>query len=114
MAEKLRCCFCGTEIEGYGNDPRPIKTARGDRCCDECNALIVVPTRIAVWKEDIFAYGYAILQKDANQLLDKDGLPSSDITAIHLFKNISDAECQARSQSILNYDIVQVVLKLDN
>lgn len=48
-----KCCFCGKEIEYKvnGNDPRPIRV-KGEEmpiCCNECNARIVVPTRVAVW-----------------------------------------------------------------
>lgn len=39
----MKCCFCGNEIVGYGNSPRPI-VVRG-KCCDECNIKIIVPYR---------------------------------------------------------------------
>ena len=45
--EKFKCCLCGKEVEGYGNDPSPIETQNeNDECCDECNLAIVIPTRI--------------------------------------------------------------------
>ena len=45
--EKFKCCLCGIECEGYGNDPSPIETQNeDDQCCDECNLTKVVPTRI--------------------------------------------------------------------
>ena len=31
----LKCCICGREMEGPGNDPRPLR-AEG-RCCPSCN-----------------------------------------------------------------------------
>lgn len=40
----MKCCICGKEIEGYGNNPVPVK-AEG-RCCDECNSNYVIPERI--------------------------------------------------------------------
>ena len=48
-----KCCFCEKEIEYKvnGNDPRPIRV-KGEEmsiCCNECNARIVVPTRVTVW-----------------------------------------------------------------
>lgn len=48
-----KCCFCGKEVEYKVNvnDPRPIRV-KGEEmpiCCNECNARIVVPTRVAVW-----------------------------------------------------------------
>lgn len=45
--KKYKCCLCGIECEGYGNDPHPIKTeSKNDECCDECNLTKVVPARI--------------------------------------------------------------------
>ena len=26
--EKFKCCLCGKEVEGYGNDPHPILVGR--------------------------------------------------------------------------------------
>ena len=47
--EDLKCCFCGIAIEGYGNNPAPIKTKSvGDVCCDECNYTKVIPTRLGL------------------------------------------------------------------
>ena len=42
------CCICGKEFIGYGNNPSPVKEE--GRCCDECNANVVIPTRIAQLK----------------------------------------------------------------
>ena len=45
--KEFKCCLCGKEVEGYGNDPSPIETQNeDDQCCDECNLTKVVPTRI--------------------------------------------------------------------
>jgi len=38
-----KCCICGEEILGYGNNAEPY--AHG-RCCDACNAKFVLPARI--------------------------------------------------------------------
>lgn len=46
------CCFCGCEIEGYGNNPEPLKPYP-NRCCDKCNEEIVIPERI----NQMTAYG---------------------------------------------------------
>ena len=49
----MKCCFCGKEIEGYGNNPHPVGGYIGqgggadDRCCDECNSRIVIPVRLS-------------------------------------------------------------------
>jgi DNA-directed RNA polymerase subunit RPC12/RpoP len=48
--EKFKCCLCGKEVEGYGNDPHPIQTQNeDDECCDECNLAIVVPARMEIY-----------------------------------------------------------------
>lgn len=40
---KNKCCLCGEEFEGYGNDPAPLKES--GECCDRCNAEKVIPAR---------------------------------------------------------------------
>ena len=54
----MRCCICGIEINGYGNNPAGAvwKTPEGKieepdfgadhRCCDECNNRFVIPGRL--------------------------------------------------------------------
>lgn len=34
-----KCCICGKEFEGYGNNPWPLKEE--GRCCDECNRFVI-------------------------------------------------------------------------
>lgn len=38
MEETKKCCICGKEIKGYGNNAEPL--AKGI-CCDECNVKVV-------------------------------------------------------------------------
>jgi len=46
------CCVCGNTYTHWGNNPWPLKNKKGedfgenDRCCNECNANIVIPARI--------------------------------------------------------------------
>ena len=40
----FNCSFCKKEIDGYGNNPEPLKKF-AQRCCDKCNANIVIPVR---------------------------------------------------------------------
>ena len=40
------CCICGKEFEGWGNNPWPVVKDEGAICCDECNAMFVIPARI--------------------------------------------------------------------
>ena len=56
-AKRPLCCLCEKEIEpeyntdgeviwDQGHNPFPVSTVGGDRCCTNCNNLIVVPPRI--------------------------------------------------------------------
>ena len=54
----MKCCICGCEIKGYGNNPDGAvwKDLQGNIiepkfdseccCCDECNSKYVIPGRI--------------------------------------------------------------------
>jgi len=37
----MKCCICGEEIKGRGNNPRPLVAAKGARCCDWCNFKVL-------------------------------------------------------------------------
>ena len=52
MPEQPDCCICGKPCEpwheeptGYGNNPDPLGV-EGDRCCDVCNNIYVIPARL--------------------------------------------------------------------
>lgn len=50
MSNTLKCVFCGKELEWKNSHSiQPIHTIKGDRCCESCNASIVIPTRLSVW-----------------------------------------------------------------
>lgn len=38
-----KCCICGKEFFGYGNNPWPLKP--NGKCCDKCN-IMVIKTRL--------------------------------------------------------------------
>ena len=42
----MKCCICGKEIEGFGNNPWPINNDVEAKCCDDCNWGVVIPARI--------------------------------------------------------------------
>jgi hypothetical protein len=43
-----RCCsICGAEYSGYGHNAAPVKEGR---CCDHCNAIVVLPARLAIMR----------------------------------------------------------------
>lgn len=41
------CCICGRHFRGYGNNPYPFVKDAGKVCCNDCNAMKVVPARLA-------------------------------------------------------------------
>lgn len=41
-----RCVICGGLFIGWGNNPYPLY--KNGRCCDVCNSVYVIPTRIAL------------------------------------------------------------------
>ena len=52
LSDKTFCCLCDEQIPmnpltkwDKGNNPSPLGK-EGDRCCDDCNASVVVPTRM--------------------------------------------------------------------
>lgn len=51
----MKCCICGKEIKGFGNNPIGAVNKKGeyidykepnDRCCNECNAKYVLVGRM--------------------------------------------------------------------
>lgn len=45
--ELKKCCVCGMEFNGYGNNPDPVYEKYSmEACCDSCNFRAVIPARI--------------------------------------------------------------------
>jgi len=42
------CSICGKEYKNLGNDAAPVSPGR---CCDECNAKVVIPERVKQFNE---------------------------------------------------------------
>lgn len=40
----FKCIICENEFCGFGNSPNPVKM--NGKCCDLCNSIHVIPTRI--------------------------------------------------------------------
>ena len=36
------CCLCGLPYERIGNNPAPLLLAKGARCCDACNEVVIL------------------------------------------------------------------------
>lgn len=43
---KQKCCICGKEFTGLGNNPRPVREE--GRCCDECDNKYVLTSRLFI------------------------------------------------------------------
>lgn len=41
-----KCCICGQNCKGWGNNPWPIVKDENARCCDACNSTKVIQARI--------------------------------------------------------------------
>lgn len=48
----MKCCICGEEIKGYGNNPFPISIKEGEKCCDNCNDTYVLAARLMLIKPE--------------------------------------------------------------
>jgi hypothetical protein len=46
--ETHRCSICQLTYTGFGNNAQPVNDGR---CCDTCNALVVIPARQQRMKE---------------------------------------------------------------
>lgn len=45
-----KCCICGLDFLGYGNNAEPIKSGI---CCDDCNRREVLPARMKQYNESL-------------------------------------------------------------
>lgn len=44
------CALCEGPYEHYGNNPQPALPRQEQRVCDMCNATIVIPLRLLLWR----------------------------------------------------------------
>lgn len=51
MDEKEKCCICGKEINGMGNNPYPVRTEGW--CCRYCNYTVVLPERVRLYGKQV-------------------------------------------------------------
>jgi len=40
------CVICKNSFSGWGNNPEPIINMSEGKCCDKCNATVVIPKRL--------------------------------------------------------------------
>ena len=48
----MKCCVCGKEFKGHGNNPWPLVKTEGSRCCDKCNSKVLVARFAETMKQD--------------------------------------------------------------
>lgn len=88
---ELKCCICGTEFVGYGNNAEPI---RKGICCDKCNAHFVIASRIIKAKNA--SYEIIKTSKELNkveqQLLNKSFKLVKFIPYNKVYENVENEE----------------------
>ena len=42
----MKCCICGREIKGWGNNPWPVNNNESAKSWEEPNGQVVIPARI--------------------------------------------------------------------
>lgn len=62
-----KCCICGLDIQPAGDwlEGHNAEPAATGRCCDECNATVVIPTRLAAFSRAVGVIRGAIEQIEA-------------------------------------------------
>lgn len=85
-----KCCICGREFNGFGNNANPI---REGSCCDYCQIRFVIPTRVFLSKNPESINNFEIVKsnKELNEieqkLLEKDFEIISTFSSMKLYKN---------------------------
>lgn len=46
MDISYECCICRQTFVGFGNNPWPVNDDINARCCNQCNADVVIPARL--------------------------------------------------------------------
>ena len=83
-SKPLKCCLCGGDIEeqftpegvmfwDQGNNPAPLSTVEGARCCGECNMTKVLPARL----KGLFNPAIGNFVVEENQLIDRRQFPEA-------------------------------------
>jgi len=44
----MKCIICNNIIEGYGNNPAPVKNSEDGSVCNKCYLEIVLPARLSL------------------------------------------------------------------
>lgn len=108
MEKEGKCCFCGKQFNNYGNDIRPLVSRRGDRCCNDCNAEIVIPNRLKFWTNDYF---YVIYDTESKMYIGELNIPCELVQA-RKTKTLQFAEIMVRDHP--NWVIKRMLIREDN
>lgn len=85
-----KCCICGKEFIGYGNNAEPIKKGV---CCDLCNKRFVTNSIILNWSGTFeIAKNYDELENLEKKLEEKNFEQMSEFRSLKRFKNIETEE----------------------
>ena len=116
MKENGICCFCGKIYNHYGNDVRPIVTATGDRCCDECNQTIVIPTRLAAYNNT--KVYYVLVNILSNKLINKEGFECEYLTTpfdkLLISEDINNLKDIIKEYQLNNCEIRTITIDYNN
>lgn len=114
MEKTGNCCFCREKYTNYGNDIRPLVTSVGNRCCNACNAIIVIPNRLKLWGAE---YCYGIRDTHTKCFITKDKQISDNdfwTDEIIKFKDLSEAEYFIKNEGLNICEPVRMLIREDN
>lgn len=63
-----KCCICGKEFIGYGNNAEPI---RKGVCCDSCNIRFILPIRLSKLPQNKPSYEIAKNSEEFKSLVER-------------------------------------------
>ena len=85
-----KCCICGKEFIGFGNNAEPIKKGT---CCDSCNSKFIINSRILNWSGTFeIAKNSDELANLENKLEEKNFEQMSEFNTLKRFQNIETEE----------------------
>lgn len=85
-----KCCICGKEFIGYGNNAEPIKKGV---CCDSCNMKYIIRSRIMKWNGTFeIVRNQKELQEIEKKLEEKNFELMSEFNTLKRFQNIETGE----------------------
>lgn len=85
-----KCCICGKEFIGHGNNAEPIKKGT---CCDSCNMKYIIRSRIVGWDGTFeIVKNKNELENLEKKLEEKNFEPMSEFNTLKRFQNIETGE----------------------